>query len=155
MASFTFALEGVLRQRKHVEQLALRQLGMIQSVMAGLQAQLSAMDESVKTTTDDLRQNRLMGRIDLGFLMAHRRYTLAMQRKALDLATKMAGVQQQMDEAKKACLEAAKRRKAIEKLRERHLERWQADMAHRERAETDEIGMQLSFQADIPEAGAL
>jgi flagellar FliJ protein len=147
MAGFEFSLEGVLRQRKHVEQQRMRELAVIQGQMAELDAQLRVMDQSVKATTEDVRQNRLVGRLDLSFLAAHRLYTFSMQRKAMELMQKMAGVQRLLDEARKALGEAAKRRKAIEKLREARLAEWREKASRREAAEMDEIGMQLSFRA--------
>jgi len=42
--------------------------------------------------------------------------------------------------------EAAKQRKVIEKLREKQFARWREELAKREQAEMDEIGMQLAYQ---------
>src|SRR4051794_11749263 len=81
MATFHFPLDGVLRQRKLAEDQRQRDLAAVQAEMAALEAQLRAMDQEVQGTTADVRDNHLTGRLDLTYLAAHRRYTLAMQRK--------------------------------------------------------------------------
>jgi flagellar FliJ protein len=72
-----------------------------------------------------------------------------MQRQALALVQKMAQQKQKVEEARIDLAEAAKQRKVIEKLREKHFERWRAALAHRELTEQDEIGMQLSYWNSI------
>ena len=111
--------------------------------MAALDAELRALDAAVRESEADLRANRLLGRLDLAFLAAHRRYAVAMQRKAMEIAQRMAAVQLQLDRAKQKLAEAAKKRKIIEKLRERQLARWREQLERRDVAEMDEIGMQL------------
>src|SRR5208337_1477930 len=99
MAKFVFQLEGVLKHRENVEHQRLRELAVIQAQMTALQQELRALDASVRASEDDLRKNRLLGKLDLAFLAAHRRFRFAMQRKALDIAQKMAAVQVHVDQA--------------------------------------------------------
>lgn len=146
MAKFVFKLEAVLRQRKHVEGERQRALALVQAQMTQLQNELRLVNETVQTSTTDLRENRLVGKLDLHFLAAHRRFTLATQRKAMQLVQKMALVQRSVDEARLALAEAAKERKAIEKLREKHHQRWAEDIGRREAAQLDEISMQMSYE---------
>jgi flagellar export protein FliJ len=80
------------------------------------------------------------------FLAAHRRFLVGMQRQAVGIAQKMALVQRAVDDARAALAEAARQRKVIEKLREKQLQRWRADIERRELAQLDEIGMQLAYQ---------
>ena len=146
MAKFVFKLEAVLRQRKHVEGEKQRALAVIQSQMTVLQNELRAVNETVQTSTTDLRENRLTGRLDLHFLAAHRRFTLATQRKAMNLVQKMALVQRSIDEAQQALLDAMKQRKAIEKLREKHEQRWREQIARKEANLLDEVAIQMSYE---------
>jgi flagellar FliJ protein len=145
MAKFVFQLQAVLRQRESVEQIRQRELATIQARMTALEAELRGIDESVKAMVEDLRTNRLIGKIDLSFLAAHRRFTLSMQRKALEIAQQMAGVKRLQEEARQRLAEAAKQRKVMEKLRERQEIRWKEDQARRELAEMDEISMRLAY----------
>jgi flagellar protein FliJ len=146
MARFVFKLEGMLRQREHAEQQAQRELAVKQRALVELQGHLQQLQEAVQTANTDVRQNRLVGRLDMSFLAAHRRFLTGMQRQAMGLVQRMTIAQRSVDDARAALAEAAKQRKVIEKLREKQLERWRAEQSRRELAELDEIGMQLAYQ---------
>lgn len=152
MSKFVFQFDGVLRQREHVETQRQRELAIVQQEMAGLQVELRALNDSVQASTADLRDNHLTGRLDLNFLAAHRRFTLAMTRKGAALVQQIAAVQKRVDVAQAALAEAAKQRKIIEKLREKSLERWKLDLARKEMIETDEIAMQIGYRNHLNEA---
>ncbi len=139
MAKFVFKFDGVLRQREHVETQRQRELAVVQQEMAGLQIELRALNDAVQASVADLRDNHLTGRLDLNFLAAHRRFTLAMTRKGAALVQQIAGVQKRLDVAQAALAEAAKQRKIIEKLRERQQDEYLQEDARRERAETSEL----------------
>ena len=128
MPKFVFQLEGVLRHRKTLEEQRQRELGVAQTELAKMQAELRSMDEAAQGVSSDVRDNRLTGTLDMAFLAAHRRYVLAMQRKALALAQRMAAQQQAVDAAR------------------RQLERWRSDHARREGADLDEVNMQLALE---------
>src|SRR5918999_4218890 len=113
MARFVFQLDGVLRQRKLAEEQKQREVAIVEAEMTALEAQLRELDRSVQSTTADLRTNHLTGRLDLNFLAAHRRFTAAMQRKAVALAGEMAAVKVRLDAARAALADAAKERKII------------------------------------------
>jgi len=153
MAKFVFQLDGVLRHRTNIEHRRKRELAVIQAQMTVLEAELRALDASVQNSIADLRDNRLVGRIDLAFLSAHRRYAFAMQRKAMGIVERMAGIKIQVDLAKRNLAEASKQRKILEKLRERLYARWREGIERRDVAEMDEIAMQLGHdqpaQADM------
>src|SRR3954451_17302168 len=147
MATFHFPLDGVLRQRKLAEDQRQRDLAAVQAEMAALEAELRAMDQEVQGTTADVRANRLTGRLDLNYLAAHRRYTLAMQCKALGVAQRMAAVKVRLDEARKALAEAAKQRKILAKLRERREAEWAAEVTRKETAALDEVATRIGYRA--------
>lgn len=146
MPKFVFQLEGVLRHRKTLEEQRQRELGVAQTELAKMQGELRSMDEAAQGVSSDVRENRLTGTLDMAFLAAHRRYVLAMQRKALALAQRMAAQQQVVDASRRQFAEAAKQRKIIEKLRERQLERWRGEQALKASSELDEVNMQLALE---------
>ena len=144
MAQFTFPLETVLRHRRHIEQQKQRDLA---AVEAEMQRERNAMDElnrSVQANMTDLRDNRLVGRLDMAFLAGHRRYMGAVQRQAMLIAQRMSLLQKRIDEARQAVTEAAKQRKVLEKLEEKQKQRWAADIARRETAELDDAAMKAA-----------
>jgi flagellar FliJ protein len=93
-----------------------------------------------------MKANHLTGPLDVGYLAAHRRYSVAMQRKGLSLVQEMARQQKKVDEAQRLLAEAAKERKVIEKLREKQFERWKAEAERKELAEADEVGAQWGYR---------
>ena len=153
MPKFVFQLEGVLRHRKMLEEQRQRELGVAQTELSKMQAELRSMDEAAQGVSTDVRENRLTGTLDMAFLAAHRRYVLAVQRKALALAQRMAAQQQVVDAARRQLAEAAKQRKIIEKLRERQFERWRGEQALKESAALDEVNMQLALEPFFGDAG--
>ena len=155
MAVFAFKLEGVLRHRTNVEEHRRRELAVIQAQMTELETELAGLDAAMRASEIDLRQNRLVGKLDLAFLAAQRRYALAMQRKAMAVAQKMAGIQKKLDLARANLAEAAKQRKIIEKLRDRQLARWKQEQAHHELLELDDVSMRLSYQNGLEQSSPL
>jgi len=135
----------VLRQRERIEQERQRELAVVQADMVQLQSELRAFNTEVQRNVLAAR-NQLLGKLDMGYLAAHRRYMLGMQRKVHDLAQRMAAQQQRVDEAHRNLIEATKRKKIVEKLRERQQERWAAEQNRREAGALDELTTQLSYQ---------
>jgi flagellar FliJ protein len=145
MARFVFQLEGVLRHRERIEKDRMRELALARAEMSGLEGELNTLNQEVRQSTTDVRDHHLVGRLDMSYLAAHRRYMLGMQRKALALAQKMAVQQKHVENAQKALMEAAKQRKILEKLRERQQQRWAAAQALHEAQALDELTTQLSY----------
>jgi flagellar protein FliJ len=152
MAGFLFHLEGLLRHRKNQERQRQRELTGIASQLAFLQEEMGSLNGTLAETLDDLRNNRLIGKLDVQFLIAHRRYILSVQRKSASLAQKMTLMQKQVDGARANLTEAARQRKMIEKLREKQLLAWQTQQNHHEFLEADDIGTRLAF-ADSSDVG--
>jgi flagellar FliJ protein len=146
MPRFVFTLESVLRHRTFAEQERLRDLAVAQSEMTRLQAELKALNDSMRDSAREMKANHLTGTLDVNYLAAHRRYTVATQRQGLLLAQEMARQQRKVDDAQRLLAEAAKERKVIEKLKERQFERWKQDAARKELAETDEAGGQWGYR---------
>lgn len=145
MARFTFTLQAVLTQRKHVEHQRQRELAVVEAQMTALQNQLRAINDAIKQAGNDLREHHLVGKLDMSYLAAHRRFSIAMQRSAMTFVQKIALAQRQADEARTRLADAAKQRKAIERLREKQHQRWHEQQQRKELAELDEIGMQLAY----------
>ncbi len=145
MSKYVFQLDALLRHRKHLEQERQRDLAVVQGKMSRAQNELNQMNETLAVAMRDLRENRLVGRVDVHFLAAHRRYILAVQRKAHAIAQDMRKFSASSMRRRSALTRAARDHKMVEKLREKDKARWAADLARREFAELDEIGMRLAF----------
>jgi len=149
MPKFVFSLESVLRHRRYAERERQRELAVCQAEMVRLQQELKALNDSMQSSAADMKANHLTGSLDVGFLAAHRRYTVAMQRKGQSIVQDMARQQKKVDDAQRMLAEAAKERKVMEKLREKQLERWKAEVARKEAAEADEVGAQFGYRVAI------
>ena len=149
MAKFVFKLEAVLRQRTLVEREKQREVASRQKILKQYHDELRDLNERANATTDDLRNNHLVGKLDMSFLAAHRRYMLSAQRQAMAIAQKIAAAQKAVDAARIALLDAARQRKIIEKLREKQLARWQEQVHRREMNAQDEFSVQLGYENGI------
>jgi flagellar protein FliJ len=146
MSKFVFNLESVLRHRTFAEQERMRDLAVAQAEMTRLQNELKALNESMQASAQDMKANHLTGSLDVNYLAAHRRYTVATQRRGMMLVQEMGRQQRKVDEAQRLLAEAAKERKILEKLKERHLERWKAEQSRRDLADADEVGAQWGYR---------
>ena len=147
MAQFIFKLDGVLGHRKNLEREKQRDLAVVQVRMTELENKLRALDADVQLSNDTLRRDHLTGPINMGFLVAHRRYLAATQKLAIEIAQAMAVVQRELDAARVALTVAARDRKVLEKLRENQQETWQQDFNRKQQAEQDEAAMQMYFRS--------
>ena len=147
MAQFKFRLHAVLRHRLQIEEQKQRELAEVQQQLTIMHNELRAMDGDIEKANEDLRANHLVGRVDVDFLTAHRRFIVGARRKAQGLVQRIALVQKQVDTAREALAEAAKQRKIIEKLQEKQLGRWKEEEARKEADAMDEIGMQIGASA--------
>jgi flagellar FliJ protein len=144
MAQFRFKLDAVLRHRTAIEREKQRLYALALAAFKELEDQLKALNQTMQTSNDDIRQNRLVGTLDIGFITAHRRFLLGMQRKAIELVAAMNKAQQEVDRTRHALAEAAKARKVLEKLRETQKQRWQEELSRKEMIAADEVAMQLT-----------
>ena len=139
MAKFRFQLRAVLEHRKMVEQQK-------QRAVAELQAQRLRLEGVIRQCEQAIRQERteLKGLLSEADIRGARwqaaasiRLVATAQRTALELA----GVFKRQETARADLLEATKRRKAVELLRDRRFEEWKQDQNRREMAAMDELAV--------------
>ena len=146
LAQFEFQLEGVLQHRERVEKDRQRDLAAAQAEMVRLDAELQGLNRDVQQSTAEMRDHHLVGRLDMGYLAAHRRYMLGMQRRVIAVAEHMGRQQVVIDAARWALAQASKEKKILEKLKEKQQREWAAARARREAGALDELTTQLSFR---------
>ena len=150
MPRFTFKLEGVLEQRKHVELQRQRDVATAQQALLKLQAELDALAAVSRRSAADLRS----GRLSAAALAAHQRFTLSMRHKASALKDRRADAERDLRDAQVALTEAAKQRKVMEKLREREHAKWAETQRRRDAAEADEVARQIQHAERIAQFDA-
>lgn len=146
MARFRFPLEPVLEHRRMIEEERQRAVAVVERERLALEDSIRAYQGAITGEKDDLRQRlRTLapGAGGAGLEGVRRQAAAAIgvlghaQRAVLQLA----GVHKRLEAARAELLEAAKRRKAVELLRERLHERWRLEQSRREAAEMDELAV--------------
>jgi flagellar FliJ protein len=137
MARFHFNLQAVLDHREMIEeqkQLSVaaleRERTRLEDVIRGHQAGITRGKQDIRAAlrAGDIRGVRLQ-------TVASAAIVAVAQRAVLELA----GLHRRLEAARADLLEATKRRKAVELLKERRLEEWRTDQNRRELAAVDEL----------------
>jgi len=149
MAKFVFQLQGVLRFRENIERQRQRDLGIALGERVMVEDQIRRLDEKAKSAMVDLRANHLIGKIDLTFLAAHRRFMMAVQRQGTVLLEQLRARQKSVDAAQAALAEAMKQKKMLAKLRERQQGRWLDAINRKEIADLDDVATQMSYPGTV------
>jgi flagellar protein FliJ len=148
VARFRFELQAVLdhRQRQEREH---------QRAVAELERQRVAYENTIRACQDGLTQEREHMRSLLAVadvrgarqqVAAASRLSAQAQRAVLELA----GLHKRLDVARSALLEATKRRKAVELLKERRLEEWTRAQNKKESDAVDEIAVMRAARGANP-----
>jgi flagellar FliJ protein len=145
MAQFKFKLAAVLRHRESLEKEKQRDYALALARQKELEEQLKALNQAMQSNNDDVRQNHLVGRLDLSFITAHRRFLVGMQRRSIDLVNAINKAQRETEAARVVMAEAAKQRMVLEKLREKQEQRWRDEAGRKEMMALDEVAMQIAF----------
>ena len=144
MARFVFTLAVVLKQKADAEQVAQRGVAVARQALVTAEEELADLDRQRRTADDDMRA-RLVGPIDVAFIGGHRRFVVAMEQRALQLARRIAEARVAVDKAQAVLIAAARERKALELLEGKQHERWVEAQTKKENADLDEAGMRIAF----------
>lgn len=146
MARFRFELEAVLQHRIRLEQEQ-------QRVVAELETSRAALESAIRSCQDGLVRERAEMRAVLAAndirgarfqAGAATRLVGSAQRAVLELA----GVHKRLEGARAMLLEATKRRKAVELLKDRRFEEWRQLQAKREAEAIDEMAVMRAAHGD-------
>ena len=138
MPRFRFALQRVLDLRLREEEA--RRLA-----LAGVEGQRRMLEDSLRTRQVEISAGRdewrrqLVGEIDPTALRHHSSASLGLMRKAQRTVLEIAGLEKQLARAKADLVEAARRRRVLEILREQRLLAHRAKEDHKERDQLDEF----------------
>lgn len=144
MARFVFEFEAVLKQRLAEEREKQLAMAIIERERLSIEDQLRGTQGEIETEKEGLRAALAgsgggVGVVNLGVVRQQVGAALGRVKRAQGLAIKLAGVHKRMDAARLELLVATTRRKAMETLKEKRLEAWNAEKKRREAAEMDEI----------------
>jgi flagellar export protein FliJ len=138
MAKFIFRLEPLLKARRRAEQDAQRAVAQLQRQRMALEDTLRGFQQTISHGKESLR-GALAGSIDMRSLRLEAGASLDLVRKAQQVVLQMAGLNQQQETARVGLIEARKRRRALELLREQRFEQWKRTLNKAEDARLDEL----------------
>ncbi len=148
MPRFVFRLQPLLEARKLAEEAAQRRVAEIQRERLQLEETLRRHQQGITHGKQDWRE-KLLGRIDLAALRLGANASLHLQRKAQQVVLTLAGVHSRLETARARLIEATKRRRAIELLRDRRFEEFKAALAKAETAALDELAVNRFTRQEI------
>ena len=141
MAKFEFSLEALLTQRERIEKEKQRRVGAVQQEIQAVMRAIQDIHTRISAENRTLGAKELTGKLDMQYIGHEKRFVANLQMKAIAEMQKLAGLEKTLAGARAELLAAARDRKVIEKLREKHLARWRAEQERKEAAQMDEIGM--------------
>ena len=145
MARFTFSLQTVREQREREERLCQKALGEASVRRQQHEDELAEVERQITSNNELMRDNHLIGKLNVAMLTTHRRYLIAMRQQVISLAQRIAAARLEVEQARRKLNDAAKNTKAIETLRDRQKQRWQAELERKELAQADDVAMQIAF----------
>lgn len=138
MPRFVFKLQPVLDQRRRVEDDAQRELAQLLRQRMIFQQQLRDLQGSIRSDKATMTAS-LTGHVDVSRIREHARHAGHVTQRAQQLTVSMLGLERRIETARGNLLEATKRRKAIELLRDKQQKRWETEQRRREATQLDEI----------------
>jgi flagellar export protein FliJ len=138
MAKFVFRLEPLLKARRRAEENEQRAVAELQRQRMTLEDALRRYQQRISHGKEALR-GALAGALDMRALRLEAGSSLHLVRKAQQVVLQLAGLGQRQESARAKLVEARKRRRALELLRERRFDQWKTALDRAEDARLDEL----------------
>jgi len=149
---FKFRLEVLLRVRKQERDAQRRVVAEVLREIGAIERRIKEATEALRMEKDNTRDARGVARLDLAALRGHQFYASRLHRWIGEGRMDLAARQTLLEKEREKLAEASKRLKAIEKLREKHLQRHMLLELRRERVAEDELAAQryIRRRVEIP-----
>jgi flagellar export protein FliJ len=147
MKRFVFKLDPVLRARRRAEQVHQRVVAGLERERVELEDRLRRQQRLMTEGKQALREG-LVGSLRMHELRQQAGSSMALLRSAQRLALELAGVHQRIEVARRELVEAARRRRAIELLRDRRYEQWRVAVEKAEISRMDELAAIAAARKD-------
>lgn len=148
MAGFVFRYETLLQHRRRIEDERQRDLAKLMRGRMLFLDRLRGMQDTIRQSKHDMGAS-LTGKVDLSQVSQFARYSQTCAQQGREIVVKLAGLEKQIDAAREQLMEAVRQRKALELLRERHLEEWKFEQARKEAIELDDLATQRYVREQI------
>ena len=148
MSKFIFALEPLLCARRAEEEAAQRVVADIQRERYDMEDRIRRKQQAI--TIGKSQQNKsLTGVLDMSMLRGHAVSTLRLMRDAQRIVLELAGLHKRLEVARNKLLEHTRRRRVVEMLREKRLEKWKWTQEKIEREALDELAVIAAARKEI------
>ena len=141
MPGFEFKLDVLLQHRCTEEEKCQRELSRLLRSKMIFEQELRKMQQTIAGSKRQL-SNDLLGKVNINRVAEFASYSGQTTMRGHHLVVKMAELEQHIQIARQKLLEATKKRKALELLRDKQKEAWVREQNRRETAELDEIATQ-------------
>ena len=138
MAKFLFRLEPLLKARRRQEEKEQRAVAELERERMALEETLRGYQRKITHGKESLRGS-LGGALDMRGLRLEAGAALHLIRKAQQVVLQLAGLGQRQGVARARLIEATKRRRALELLKERRFDQWKTNLDKAETAQIDEL----------------
>lgn len=140
MARFRFRLEKVLTVRADEERREKMRFAERVREKAVVEAEIAELEARMETALDSAATISTVGGT-LDQLVQSYDYRVGLMRKRGNAEKKLEQTNLRFEEARLRLVEARRKRRVLEMLREQHYKEWKLEEAKREQAELDEIGI--------------
>jgi flagellar protein FliJ len=146
MPRFRFNLQAVLDHREMIEEEKQKAVALLEIERARLEALIREYQRGILHEKSEMKASLRLGDIRAVRLQsgAAVRLAAAAQRRVLELS----GLLKRLEEARAELLEATKRKKAVELLKERRYDEWRQELTRRELAAVDELAVMAAGRKD-------
>jgi len=142
MRRFKYRFEKILTFRQHQEKQRQRELASVQQLEQSQRREISdLLSEQAETVKE--KEHHLVGAIVPSRLSGFYRYHLMLKQKEVAGREMLRQIGKEVDKRRGILLEAARKRKIYEKLKERHRERFEHDANLLMQKENDDIGQKI------------
>jgi flagellar FliJ protein len=139
MAKFDFKFEALLKLRKMKQDQCERNLAERTKLFLQSRKQVEQVQNQITSHYEEIRQHQLQPQIEVGGLLADRRYLAHLQQIRLHQISALARSQQLLNTARAQLAEAKKQTDIMAKLKEREKEKFRKELLKRETIELDDL----------------
>lgn len=139
MPRFRFRLQPVLAQREREEQDRMLAVAELERLRFSLEERIRTCQRRIVAGRSEISAALSGGRVDLSGARLQARATLRDDQEARRTVLELAGVLKRLEAARAELTRAAARRRAIELLRDRDLERFRSEQNRREMLDMDDL----------------
>jgi flagellar FliJ protein len=149
--TFKFRLQSILDYKKDLEEKEKEKLAKILAEMAKAVSYRDFLKQRRAQSNQELKDKQRSGGVDVNQLRFYTNYLKKLDNDIIQVTLLIEKIKVLEREQRKALLEAAKERKKYEKVKEKHQEVFEAEMADAERKLIDELAT-IKFARKILEA---